>query len=96
MRPRRRCAATGEPLVVSDLQITYLGFGRVGPVRTRATVLRAPRSAAARIEVVDHGAEYRLMTSASAVALRGLRAVMLGAGGGHDVRDYARRDARDG
>ncbi len=29
-------AATNEPLVVSDLQVTYLGFGRVGPVRTRA------------------------------------------------------------
>ena len=32
-------AATNEPLVVTDLQVTYLGFGRVGPVRTAVDVL---------------------------------------------------------
>ncbi len=32
-------AASGEPLVVTDLYVTYLGFGRVGPVRTSVDVL---------------------------------------------------------
>ena len=41
-------AATDEPLVVSDLYVTYLGFGRVGPVRSdrrrarRRTTATAP------------------------------------------------------
>jgi uncharacterized protein (TIGR00369 family) len=68
-------AASGEPLVVSDLQITYLGFGRVGPVRTRAEVLDvASGHGRARVEIVDAGAEHRLMTLTSAVATRGLPA----------------------
>ncbi len=33
-------AATGEPLVVNDLYVTYLGFGKVGPVRRRSTSSR--------------------------------------------------------
>ena len=41
-------AASGEPLVVSDLHVTYLGFGRIGPVRTRAEVLDVNPAMAAR------------------------------------------------
>ena len=42
-------AATGEPLVVSDLYVTYLGFGKVGPVRSTVDVLGvAPRRTVAR------------------------------------------------
>jgi uncharacterized protein (TIGR00369 family) len=65
-------AATNEPLIVSDLQVTYLGFGRVGPVRTRTEVLVANDAwAAARVDLADAGAEHREMTTASAVATRG-------------------------
>lgn len=65
-------AASGEPLVVTDLQVTYLGFGRVGPVRSRVDVLElTPGHGAARVELVDAGAENRRMTQVSAVASRG-------------------------
>jgi len=66
-------AATNELLVVSDLQLTYLGFGRVGPVRSTVDVLgTADGRGAARVELVDAGAESRRMTIAHAVATRGL------------------------
>ena len=65
--------ASGAPLVVTDLQLTYLGFGRVGPVRTRTEVLAwNDEWGAARVELVDTGAEHREMTVANAVATRGL------------------------
>jgi uncharacterized protein (TIGR00369 family) len=66
-------AATNEPLVVSDLQLTYLGFGRRGPVRSAVEVLGAGAGhGAARVELIDAGAESRRMTVAHAVATRGL------------------------
>ena len=66
-------AATNEPLIVADLQVTYIGFGRTGPVRSRADVLHAePGRGVARVELVDAGAEHRRMTSVSAVAVRSL------------------------
>ena len=66
-------AATGEPLVVSDLAVTYLGFGRVGPVRSEVEVLGTGAGhGSARVELVDAGAENRRMTVAHAVATRGL------------------------
>ena len=66
-------AATTEPLVVADLQLTYLGFGRTGPVRSSVDVLRTePGRGVARIELVDAGAGHRRMTRASAVAVRGV------------------------
>ena len=34
-------AATGEELVVTDIQLTYLALARVGPIRTRVEVLGA-------------------------------------------------------
>ena len=58
-------AATGAPVVVTDMHVTYLGFGRVGPVRTATDVLD-PHSA--RVSIVDTGAEHRMMTVASVVA----------------------------
>ena len=33
--------ATGETLVVTDMQLTYLALARVGPLRTRVEVLGA-------------------------------------------------------
>jgi uncharacterized protein (TIGR00369 family) len=66
-------AATGEPLVVVDMQLSYLGFGRVGPVRSHVDVLgTAAGHGTARIELVDTGAENRRMTVARAGASRGL------------------------
>ncbi len=65
-------AASGVPLVVSDLQLTYLGFGRVGPVRTQTDVLACNDAwGAARVVLADTGAEHREMTVANAVATRG-------------------------
>ena len=69
-------AATSEPLVVTDLQITYLALGRIGPIRTRVDVLAAsPGHATARVELVDAGAESRVTTLARVVATRSLRPV---------------------
>jgi uncharacterized protein (TIGR00369 family) len=66
-------AATNEPLVVNDLYVTYLGFGKVGPVRTAVEVLgTATGHGTARVELVDAGADDRQMTVVHAVATRGL------------------------
>jgi uncharacterized protein (TIGR00369 family) len=65
--------ATGAALVVTDLQVSFLGFGRTGPVRAHADVLHAsPQFGSARVEIVDSGADTRLMTLASASATREL------------------------
>jgi uncharacterized protein (TIGR00369 family) len=65
-------AATRSPLVVTDLYVTYLGFGRVGPVRSQVEVLGASAGhGAARVELVDAGAENRQMTVVHAVATEG-------------------------
>jgi uncharacterized protein (TIGR00369 family) len=52
--------ALGAP--INDLQIVYLGFGRVGPIRAQVDVL-GPR--AARVEIIDTGADQRRMAIAS-------------------------------
>ena len=66
-------AATTEPLVVADMQLTYLGFGRTGPVQSRVEVLGTEHGrGVARIQLDDAGADHRRMTLASAVAVRDL------------------------
>ncbi len=66
-------AATGEAVVVTDLYVAYLGFGKIGPVRSAVEILgTAPGHGAARVELVDSGADDRLMTVVHAVATRGL------------------------
>lgn len=57
----------GGPYVISDLQITYLALGRVGPVVTSARVLGAGPDgrAGAVVELRDSGAADRLMTVAN-------------------------------
>jgi uncharacterized protein (TIGR00369 family) len=68
-------AAASEPLVVTDLQITYLALGRVGPIRTRVDVLDVRDGhARAHVELVDAGAESRVTSLARVVATRSLRA----------------------
>jgi uncharacterized protein (TIGR00369 family) len=65
--------ATGAPLVVTDLQISYLSFGRVGPLRTEATVLEASdRRGVAHVDLFDTGAELRRMSAARVVATRAM------------------------
>jgi len=65
--------ATGEPVVVTDMHVTYLGFGRIGPVRTSVEVLAASAThATAHVDIVDSGAEERTMTLVSAAATREL------------------------
>lgn len=59
-----RAGAAG-PVVVTDLLVTYLALGRVGPIESRATVEGtddggAPRSAV--VELFDRGADDRLTT----------------------------------
>ena len=62
-------AATSEQLIVTDLQISYLSLGRVGPIRTRVDVIgRAPGHATARVELVDAGAASRVTSIARVVA----------------------------
>lgn len=54
-------AAFGAEAVVSDLAIHFIALGRVGPMRTRAHLLRRRESGALlRIELADTGAEGRL------------------------------------
>jgi uncharacterized protein (TIGR00369 family) len=56
-------SATGKPLATSDLAIHYLLQGRVGPFRTRAKVLRTTNDTAlTRVDVIDSGADDRLIT----------------------------------
>jgi uncharacterized protein (TIGR00369 family) len=58
-------AATGQPVVSTDLQLTYLNLGRVGPFRTEAeTVEAAPRHGSARIDVLDDGQDALRMSVA--------------------------------
>ena len=67
-------AVAGPEVETVDLQITYLALARIGPVRTRAEVLDVevtePRAAFGRahIEVLDTGADDRLVAVARAVA----------------------------
>lgn len=65
--------ASGAPLVVTDIHATYLNFGKVGPLRTRSVVHTADdQRGVARVELIDTGAESRLMTVARIVATRSL------------------------
>ena len=55
-------AATGQPLITKDLTVHYLSQGKVGPFRTRARMLRQTNDTAlTRVEVVDRGANDRLL-----------------------------------
>jgi uncharacterized protein (TIGR00369 family) len=62
------------PVVVTDLQLTYLALARVGPIRTRVDVLDArPGVVAARVELIDCGADDRVTTVGRVVATTSLR-----------------------
>jgi uncharacterized protein (TIGR00369 family) len=65
--------AGAGPVVVTDLQLTYLALARVGPIRTRVDVLDArPGVVAARVELVDAGAGDRATTVGRVVATTSL------------------------
>ncbi len=57
----------GGPSVVTDLEVTYLALGRVGPVESRATVFAGDDggSRCAVVELVDRGADGRMTTVAT-------------------------------
>ncbi|MGH9012568.1 MAG: PaaI family thioesterase [Acidimicrobiia bacterium] len=58
--------ACGVPVEAIDLHLTYLELGKVGPLRTATTVLRSsPSEGAARVEIVDAGADDLLTTWAT-------------------------------
>jgi uncharacterized protein (TIGR00369 family) len=55
-------AATGKSLTTSDLAIHYLLPGKVGPFRTRATVLRTTADTAlTRVDVTDSGVDDHII-----------------------------------
>ncbi len=65
--------ASNTQLVVTDLYVTYLSFGRVGPLQTRTDVLQANTDrGVATVALFDTGAEMRTMTTARVVATRSL------------------------
>jgi uncharacterized protein (TIGR00369 family) len=62
-------AASGEPLVVRDIQLTYLALARVGPVRTRVDVIGSqPGAVTAHVEMIDTGTDSRVTSVARVVA----------------------------
>ena len=64
-----RCGAArlGRPVATRDLSVHFLAIGRVGPMRTRAWLLRETGEALLlRVEARDAGAEDRLCTIATA------------------------------
>jgi len=61
--------AAATPVVVTDLQLTYLALARVGPLRTHAEVLNAAAGTViTRVELIDIGADQRVTTLARVVA----------------------------
>jgi uncharacterized protein (TIGR00369 family) len=61
------CARLGRPVATRDLSVHFLAIGRVGPLRTRASLLRETGDALLlRLEARDTGAEDRLCTIATA------------------------------
>jgi len=67
-------AGRAVPLVVADLQLTYLALARVGPVRTRVEVLDTrPGVVVARVELIDVGSDDRVTTIGRVVAATSLR-----------------------
>jgi uncharacterized protein (TIGR00369 family) len=67
-------AHAGAPLVVSDIQLTYLALARVGPMRTRVNVRgTAPGAVTAHVETIDTGSDSRVTSLARVVATSSLR-----------------------
>jgi uncharacterized protein (TIGR00369 family) len=62
-------AASGEPLVVRDIQLTYLSLARIGPLRTRVDIIgMQPGSVTAHVEMIDTGTDSRVTSIARVVA----------------------------
>ena len=67
-------ATSREPLVVTDIQLTYLALARVGLMRTRVDVLGSAAGAMTmRVELIDEGSESRVTTLARVAATPSLR-----------------------
>ncbi len=71
-------AATGQPLITKDMTIHYLSQGKVGPFLTRARMLRKTNDTAlTRVEVVDRGANDRLLMVGMNTATLGYNAALV-------------------
>lgn len=56
----------GAPRFVTELDLRFLGQGRVGPVRSRAWFIGPPDDEVIRVELRDAGADDKLLTTALA------------------------------
>ncbi|MEZ5143798.1 MAG: hypothetical protein R2726_23540 [Acidimicrobiales bacterium] len=54
----------GAPRIVTELDLRFLGQGRVGPVRSRAWSIGRPEDEVLRVELRDGGADGKLLTTA--------------------------------
>lgn len=67
-----QCAARvimGKPVITKDMSIHYLSQGKVGPFRSKANVIRITNDTAlTRVEVVDRGANDRVLMVAMTTA----------------------------
>ena len=62
-------AVSAEPVVTTDLTAHYLALGKVGPVRSEATLLRSEGDQlVVRVELRDEGQQGRLCTVVTATA----------------------------
>jgi uncharacterized protein (TIGR00369 family) len=67
----RAAGACAGEAVVTDIEVTYLSFGKIGPVRSRTEVLEAsPERGSAHVELFDTGAGDRRMVVARAGVTR--------------------------
>ena len=89
-------SATGRPLVVTDVQLTYLAFGKVGPLRTRVDVIeRNATHAVARVELVDAGAGGAADGARARRRDEVARVTQTPANMGTDIMRFARLDMRE-
>ncbi len=53
----------GAPHVVTDLDVRFVGQGRVGPVRSAAAFIGPPSDGSIRVELVDTGQDGKIVTT---------------------------------
>ena len=67
-------AVRGSAHSVSDLSIRYLRLGRRGPIRSRARLVRQTEPALVEVELVDAGADGRLVCAGTCILHSGTEA----------------------
>lgn len=62
--------AAGRPMITRDMQVHFLSLGKIGPFRTTCRMLRQGEgSVLTRVEIVDAGANDRLLSVATNAAV---------------------------